>query len=98
MLRGLGDPYDTLLNDFEPGLTTAELRPLFAELRDGLVPLVAATGDPEQPRNDGVFNGAYPVAEQRAAMVALLDAVGGILIHRRLRPLYRPVRPEPGAD
>ena len=30
-------PYDILLDDFEPGLTTAELRPLFATLRDELV-------------------------------------------------------------
>ena len=30
-------PYDLLLDDFEPGLTTAELRPLFAQLRDALV-------------------------------------------------------------
>ena len=91
-------PYDALLDDFEPGLTTAELRPLFAELRDGLVPLVAAAGDPEQPRNDGVFTGAYPVAEQRAAV---LDAPR----RPRLRPrplapgpVRPPVRPEPGAD
>ena len=33
-------PYDILLDDFEPGLTTAELRPLFAQLRDALVELV----------------------------------------------------------
>src|SRR5205085_10034942 len=36
-------PYDILLDDFEPGLTTAELQPLFATLRDELVELVAAT-------------------------------------------------------
>ena len=42
-------PYDILLDDFEPGLTTAELRPLFATLRDELVGLVAgAAGNGEQ--------------------------------------------------
>ena len=39
--EGFEHPYDVLLDDFEPGLTTAELRPLFAELRDALVPLVS---------------------------------------------------------
>ncbi|HET8757200.1 MAG TPA: hypothetical protein VFM58_14370, partial [Solirubrobacteraceae bacterium] len=57
--EGFEHPYDALLDDFEPGLTVAELRPLFAELRDALVPLVAAAGDPEQGRNDGAFYGEF---------------------------------------
>ena len=34
-------PYDVVLDDFEPGMTTAQVRPLLAELAAGLVPLVA---------------------------------------------------------
>ncbi len=34
-------PYDALLDVHEPGITVAQLQPLFAELRDGLVPLLA---------------------------------------------------------
>src|SRR5919201_6022039 len=56
---GFAHPYDVLLDDFEPGLTTAELRPLFGELRDALVPLVAAAAQPERPRNDGAFHGTF---------------------------------------
>ena len=33
------DPYDALLDDFEPGATTAEIVPLFDEMRPGLVAL-----------------------------------------------------------
>jgi carboxypeptidase Taq len=88
--EGFEHPYDALLDDFEPGLTTAELQPLFAQLREGLVPLVAATGDPAQPRNAGVFNGSFPVAEQRAAMLAVLDAVGWDPDHWRLDPSVHP--------
>jgi carboxypeptidase Taq len=73
---GAAHPYDVLLDDFEPGLTTAELRPLLAELRDALVPLVAAAGNPTQPRNAGVFAGPYPVADQRVAVSAIAEAVG----------------------
>ena len=70
-------PYDILLDDFEPGLTTAELRPLFATLRDALVGLVAAaTGDGEQARNDGAFSGPFEVDDQRRAVMAVLEAVG----------------------
>jgi carboxypeptidase Taq len=69
-------PYDALLDDFDPGLTTAELRPVLAELRDALVPLVAATADPDQSRNDGVFEGEFPIAQQRVAVQDVLEAIG----------------------
>jgi carboxypeptidase Taq len=88
--EGAAHPYDVLLDDFEPGLTTAELRPLLAGLRDALVPLVAAAGDPEQPRNDGVFAGPYDVADQRAAVTQIAEAVGFDLDTWRLDPSLHP--------
>jgi hypothetical protein len=48
--EGFEHPYDVLLDDFEPGMTTAKLRPLLAELVDGLVPLVAAARRRPEPR------------------------------------------------
>jgi carboxypeptidase Taq len=83
-------PYDVLLDDFEPGLTTAELRPLLAELRDALVPLVAAAGDPTQPRNAGVFAGPYAVEDQRVAVTAIAEAVGFDPDAWRLDPSIHP--------
>jgi carboxypeptidase Taq len=73
---GFEHPYDALLDDYEPGARTATLRPLFEELREGLVPLVAAAGDPAQPRNGGVLDGAFPPAAQEAALRELLGAFG----------------------
>ena len=35
-------PYDALLEEYEPGMTVAQIRPLFAELSEGIVPLVQA--------------------------------------------------------
>jgi carboxypeptidase Taq len=87
---GFAHPYDALLDDFEPGLTTAELRPLLTELREGLVPLVAATGDPEQARNDGVFNGHFRVEAQRAAVMDLLERLGYDPDNWRLDPSLHP--------
>jgi carboxypeptidase Taq len=87
---GAAHPYDVLLDDFEPGLTTAELRPLLDELRDALVPLVAAAGDPGQARNDGVFAGPFPVDAQRAAVLDLLEAVGYDPDSWRLDPAVHP--------
>jgi carboxypeptidase Taq len=87
---GYAHPYDVLLDDFEPGLTTAELRPLLADLRDALVPLVAAAGDPEQPRNDGVFDGTYPVDKQRAAVMHVIEHMGFDPDSWRLDPALHP--------
>jgi carboxypeptidase Taq len=88
--EGHAHPYDVLLDDFEPGLTTAELRPMFAELREALVPLVAATGDPEQPRNDGVFAGPFAAEAQRIALMDVLEAVGFDPDAWRLDPSLHP--------
>jgi carboxypeptidase Taq len=73
---GYEHPYDVLLDDFEPELTTAEVRPLLAELRDALVPLVAAAGDPGQPRNDGAFHGTFGADAQRVAVLDVLEGIG----------------------
>jgi carboxypeptidase Taq len=69
-------PYDVLLDDFEPELTTAALRPLLSGLRDALVPLVEAYADPDGPRYDGVFAGPWELDAQHAAVLEVLEAVG----------------------
>ena len=48
---GGGDPYDALLDDYEPGATQAELAALFAAMRPRLVALREdVLGAPDQPR------------------------------------------------
>jgi carboxypeptidase Taq len=69
-------PYDVLLDDFEPAMTTAKLRPLLSELVDGLVPLVAdVASDAPAPRG-GPFGGPYAVEDQRRAVMDILEGVG----------------------
>ena len=72
---GSEHPYDVLLDDFEPGMRTAEVVPVLAELREGLTPLVAATARADQPRNAGVFAG--PIGEE-AQCRAVLDVLGEV--------------------
>ena len=55
---GFEHRYDALLDDFEPGMTTAALRPLFAELSDGLVPLLAGVSGNRQARGRPVRRSA----------------------------------------
>ena len=96
--EGYEHPYDVLLDDFEPGLTTAELRPLFAELRDALVPLVSAAGDAGQQRNDGAFKGEFDAESQRVAVLDVLEALGFDLDRWRLDPTLHPFATGVSAD
>ncbi len=64
-------PYDVLLDDFEPGVTLAEVRPLFAALVAGLAPLIDAAGDAPT-----VLNGEFPIDAQRALLEEVLAVVG----------------------
>jgi carboxypeptidase Taq len=73
---GYEHAYDVLLDDFEPELTTEELRPLFAELREALVPLVAEYSEPDRPPYDGLFAGPWEPDVQNAAIVEVLGALG----------------------
>jgi carboxypeptidase Taq len=69
-------PYDVLLDDFEPGMTTARARPLLTELCECLVPLVAETASDEPPPVGAPFGGPYEVEDQRRAVMAILEGVG----------------------
>jgi carboxypeptidase Taq len=81
-------PYDVLLDDYEPGLKTEELRPLFATLQDELVPLISAAAAAGE---DGrVFEGHFPAADQQALATELLAAVGYDPEHWRLDPAVHP--------
>jgi carboxypeptidase Taq len=88
---GSGDfahPYDVLLDDYEPGLKTAELKTLFAGLSAELVPLVAATAGPHRP--GGVFPGSHPQAAQSVLMHEILTKLGFESEHWRLDASVHP--------
>ena len=66
-------PYDALLDDFEPGLSTSQAQDVLARLRDGLIPLLESAG----PGDDSVLRGdPYPVAGQRRLVEQVLRQVG----------------------
>jgi carboxypeptidase Taq len=67
------DPYDPLLDDYEPGLRTAEVRTVFEALKQELVPLVAAAHGEEQ---DQFMRGPFPVERQKAFSFQLIEPLG----------------------
>lgn len=66
------EPYDALLFDYEPGMTAAEIRPVFARLRQELPALVAAAGERARPP----LAGHFPAESQRRASELVLRRVG----------------------
>ncbi|MCC6421448.1 MAG: carboxypeptidase M32 [Gemmataceae bacterium] len=59
-----GHPYNALLDEYEPGATTAEVTRVFADLRTDLVPLVAAIIDSGRRAPHEIVEREYPVDRQ----------------------------------
>jgi carboxypeptidase Taq len=58
-------PYDVLLDEYEPGATTAEITRTFAALRDDLVPLVSAITSSGRKAPREILQREYPVDRQQ---------------------------------
>ena len=68
------EPYDILLDDFEPGTSTAEVRAVFDRLKEELLPLIAAAGAADD--GDDIGAGPFPEDRQRALSLAAMTAFG----------------------
>src|SRR3954465_11103030 len=69
------EPYDALLDDYEPGMKTAEARAALEELKAGVVPIiqrVAASGGDYRSR----FPGTYDLEAQRQLVIEMLTPLG----------------------
>ncbi|MBL0386012.1 carboxypeptidase M32 [Tumebacillus sp. ITR2] len=75
-LWGYGkDKYDTLLDQYEPGMTVAKIDEIFLPLRERTVALVKLIADKEQVRRD-FLNQAFPKADQREFCEFILRQLG----------------------
>jgi carboxypeptidase Taq len=70
-IPGWATPYDTLLQDYDHGLTSARIEEVFTELRTALPPLVTERAAAPAPRALDV-----PVAAQKAAVTGVLTRFG----------------------
>jgi carboxypeptidase Taq len=71
---GYDDPYDVLLDDFEPGMKTADVRTVLDDLKAELVPLIAEVGstEPDEP----FMSGPFPVDAQHDFSLRVLERLG----------------------
>ena len=68
-------PYDALLDQYEPEMTTAEVGRVFRELREGLVELVRKI-DAAKQVDSRVVHQRFPADKQEAFGRAVLEAMG----------------------
>ena len=71
-----GSPYNALLDEYEPEMTTTELDALFSVLRPKLTDLVARIGDSAVEPNSSILQGDFPRPEQEAFGRRILTAMG----------------------
>jgi carboxypeptidase Taq len=82
------EPYDALLDDFEPQMKTAEVREVFDRLKRGLVPLIAAAS--EQDIDDSCLRGHFPIVAQERIGSTFVDAFGFVPGTWRIDPTEHP--------
>jgi carboxypeptidase Taq len=70
------DPYDALLDEYEPGAKSRDLAALFDALRGELVPLVVAIEGSTRRPDTTILRRDYPVDRQRVFAEAAASAVG----------------------
>ena len=67
-------PYDVVLDDYEEGMTTAQVTEVFERLKPELIGLIERHRD--DPVDDAAFRGPFPVSGQNEAGRRILEAFG----------------------
>jgi len=91
-----GEPYDVLLDDFEPETKTEDVTRIFAEIRDELIPLIADLRDREV--DDSFLDGDYPIDRQIALLQDIVDTFGHRPDSWRIDPTEHPFASSAGRD
>ena len=80
-------PYDAFLNEYEPGMKTAEVKAVFDVLRPELTAIVREAGEPAE---DSFLHGDFPLAAQQEFAAGILRDFGFDEGTYRLDPTVHP--------
>ena len=69
-------PFDALIQQFEPGMTAAELQVIFGELKSGLLPLLQRIVDNDAPLPVDLWAAEYDVDGQKALCYQMAELIG----------------------
>ena len=75
-LDGFDCAYDALLDDYEPGMKSAEVEVLFSELKAELVPLIATVTEHQENVDDSCLHHEVPVDKQRTLVDQVVTLMG----------------------
>jgi carboxypeptidase Taq len=95
--EGVEEPYDILLDDFEPYATTAEVRETFDALKAELVPLIAGLRD-SHVDDSFLHDGTFPVDRQERLDKEVVTLFGFRPDTWRLDPTEHPFASGTGVD
>jgi carboxypeptidase Taq len=84
------DDYDVLLDDFDEGMKTTEVRAVFDELKTELIPLIAEIAERADAVDNSCLSGHFPVDKQRAFALEVLEQLGYDPESWRLDPTVHP--------
>jgi carboxypeptidase Taq len=90
------EPYDILLDDFEPETTTAEVREISAELKAELVPLISELRNDDV--DDSFLRGTFPIDAQERLAKEVVALFGYRSETWRLDPTEHPFASAAGVD
>jgi carboxypeptidase Taq len=90
------EPYDILLDDFEPETSTAEVSEIFAELKAELIPLIAELRDADV--DDSFMRGTFPIEAQERLAKEVVTLFGFRPDSWRLDPTEHPFASGAGVD
>jgi carboxypeptidase Taq len=88
--------YDALLEGYEPGARTAQLRALFAELRTAVVEILESAGERGAKTPGELLSGDYPISGQQAFNREVAAAMGFDFEAGRIDTTAHPFCASPG--
>ena len=71
-----GHKYNALLDQYEPGMTIAQLDQIFGSLKEQLIPLVSAVGQSEHQPDTHFLNQRFTKSQQQAFNIYILKELG----------------------
>jgi carboxypeptidase Taq len=77
-------PFDALVFEYEPSMTAAKLKALFADLKDGLKPLLDAIVANDRPLEVDLWQHEYDIPKQKAFALEIAEKFGYDLNRGRL--------------
>ena len=91
-----GEPYDVLLDDFEPEMKSADVARIFGEIKQELVPLIAELR--EREIDDSFMRGEFPIDRQVTLSNEVVDLFGHRPDSWRVDPTVHPFASGAGID